>query len=96
MPLWALMVFLIFGALLPRHSTMRLALYALLFSYTIEFSQLYHASWIDAIRQTRFGGLVLGFGFLWSDLVSYVMGISIGALGEFSIHRPRRMIAQNR
>ena len=33
---------------------------ALLFSYAIEFSQLYLAEWINALRHTASGGLVLG------------------------------------
>lgn len=51
---------------------------ALVFSYLIEVSQLYHAPWIDAIRRTTLGGLVLGFGFLWSDLVCYTAGVLLG------------------
>ena len=48
---------------------------ALVFSYLIEISQLYHAPWIDAIRSTALGGLVLGFGFLWSDILCYTVGV---------------------
>ncbi len=42
---------------------------------TVELSQLYHAPWIDSIRQTTLGGLILGFGFLWSDLACYALGV---------------------
>ncbi len=87
--LWALMVFFIFGFLFPRQTTLRVAVFALCFSYAIEFSQLYHAPWIDSIRSNRLGGLVLGFGFLWSDLVAYMVGIAVGVLGEVSCHRTR-------
>src|SRR4051794_12251182 len=45
--LWALMVFLGFGILFVRASVARVALFALSFSAGIEFSQLYHAPWID-------------------------------------------------
>ncbi len=45
-------------------------------------SQLYHAEWIDSIRATTLGGLVLGYGFLWSDLVAYTIGVGIGFLFE--------------
>ncbi|MDO4536447.1 MAG: DUF2809 domain-containing protein, partial [Clostridium perfringens] len=41
-------------------------------------SQIYHAPWIDSIRNTTLGGLVLGFGFLWSDILCYTIGIAIG------------------
>lgn len=76
--LWALMVFLMFGFLFPKIKTSNIALLSITFSYLIEISQLYHAPWIDAIRQTTLGGLVLGFGFLWSDLLCYLIGIIIG------------------
>ncbi len=80
--LWALMVFWGFAFLFKRKSTFWVASAALIFSYAIELSQIYHASWIDAIRSTRIGGLVLGFGFLWSDLVSYTVGVLAGFLLE--------------
>ncbi len=42
-----------------------------------ELLQLYHAPWIEAIRKTRIGGLALGFGFLWSDIICYAVGITV-------------------
>ncbi len=78
--LWALMVFLGFALLFNRQPTKIIALMTGLFSFGIEFSQLYHAPWIDAVRATRLGGLVLGFGFLWTDLLCYSVGILIGSL----------------
>ena len=88
--LWAWAAFLGFGLILPRASTRTIALLALSFSCAIELSQLYHAPWIDAIRQTTLGGLILGFGFLWSDLACYAVGVGLGAAIElgFSASRP--------
>jgi len=43
-----------------------------------EVSQFYHAPWIDSIRSTTLGGLVLGFGFKLSDLVCYCVGVFVG------------------
>lgn len=80
--LWALMVFFILGFIFRRKSTWWIAMVALLFSFLIEFSQLYHAEWIDALRRTKIGGLILGFGFLWSDLVCYSIGVSAGVMFE--------------
>ncbi len=37
------------------------------FSVTVEISQPYHARWIDSIRQTSLGGLILDVVFVWSD-----------------------------
>ncbi len=80
--LWALMVFFMVGWWFTRKSTFWVASMALEFSYAIEFSQLYHAHWIDTLRNTRLGGLVLGYGFLWSDLVCYTAGIGAGLMLE--------------
>jgi hypothetical protein len=44
---------------------------------------LYHANWIDTIRKTTLGGLILGYGFLWSDLLAYAIGIAAGVIIEF-------------
>lgn len=85
--LWALMVYIIIGFLFTRLKPKYVALFALAFSYTIEISQLYHAPWIDYIRNTTSGGLVFGFGFLWSDLVCYTVGIFIGLLIETICHK---------
>ncbi|WP_242239682.1 DUF2809 domain-containing protein [Bacillus cereus group sp. BfR-BA-01309] len=81
--LWALMIFTGFGFLFPKIETKKLAFISLLFCYGIEVSQLYHAEWIDSIRATTLGGLVLGYGFLWSDLVAYTIGVGVGFLIEF-------------
>lgn len=80
--LWALMVFWMVGFLFRQKATGWVAVVSLLFSYIIEISQLYHAPWIDAIRATTLGGLVLGFGFLWSDMLCYTIGIVFGMLME--------------
>jgi hypothetical protein len=80
--LWALMAFLLIGFTFPRLSTVKVATIALLFSVCIELSQLYHAPWIDEIRRYRLVALVIGRGFLWSDLVCYSVGVAMGALGE--------------
>ncbi len=81
--LWALMVFLGLAFVFRRASTWVLALSALTFSYAIEFSQFIQTPWLDTVRHTRLGGLVLGFGFKWTDLVCYAVGVAIGATGEW-------------
>ncbi|MDM5462779.1 MULTISPECIES: DUF2809 domain-containing protein [Bacillus cereus group] len=83
--LWALMIFTGFGFLFSKIETKKLAFISLIFCYGIEISQLYHETWIDSIRATTLGGLVLGYGFLWSDLVAYTIGVGVGMLGEFML-----------
>jgi len=83
--LWALMIFLIFGFVFREMKTKLVAITGILFCYLIESSQLYHANWIDAIRNTTIGGLALGYGFLWRDLLAYTIGIGVGATIEILI-----------
>ena len=80
--LYATLAFFGFGFLSPKSSSYKIAIFAILFCFVIEISQLYHAPWIDAIRHMRFGGLVLGFGFLWSDLACYSVGVGVGFVAE--------------
>ncbi len=77
--LWALMVFLGFGFMFPRNPTWPNATLALDFSWAVELSQIYHAPWIDWLRATIPGRLVLGTTFNAIDLAAYAAGIAIGA-----------------
>lgn len=61
--LWAAMIFTGCGFLFRKLKTMITGIISLSFCFVIEFSQLYHAEWIDQIRDTSLGGLVLGYGF---------------------------------
>ena len=76
--LWALMVFCGLGFLNPWLPTLRLAVYALLISYVDEFSQLYQAPWINPVRGTYVGHLVLGSTFSWYDMLTYTVGVAFG------------------
>ncbi len=80
--LWALMVFFLWGLLFRTRQTSWITLRALLFTFSIEVSQLYQSQWINSLRTTRLGGLILGYGFLWSDLIAYSIGIGVGVLFE--------------
>jgi Protein of unknown function (DUF2809) len=75
--LWAAMIYLGFRFLFPQKALIFSLLCAIGFSYGIELSQFYHAEWIDYLRSTRLGSLVLGFDFLWSDIFMYSLGIIV-------------------
>jgi len=77
--LWAGTVFWLVALLRPSLPTRRVSRAALAISYGVEFSQLYHAPWIDAVRASRLGALVLGHGFVWSDLFRYAAGVAFVA-----------------
>ena len=85
--LWAFMVFCGLGFLHPGCSTARLAFYSLLISYADEFSQLYQARWINQIRGTTVGHLILGSTFSWLDMVAYTVGVVLGALCKETVGR---------
>jgi hypothetical protein len=61
--LWACAVFVLVGMFRPRWSTFAVTVTALLNSYTVEFSQIYHRPWIDHIRSYTIGKLILGTTF---------------------------------
>lgn len=81
--LWAMMVFVGFGLLFPKHRTTSIALMALAFSVAIETSQLYHAPWIDSFRRTTLGKLALGDTFAWRDIAAYLVGIFVASAIEW-------------
>jgi hypothetical protein len=73
--LWAAMVFWGLALLKPDGRAPVLGGWALGIAFADEFTQLYRAPWIDAVRDTRLGALALGQGFLWSDLWCYTAGV---------------------
>jgi hypothetical protein len=89
--LWAAMIFFMVRFFCIGSSIKRIAIISLIICYAIEFSQLYKAEWIDELRHTLFGRLVLGDTFLWGDLLSYTIGIGLGILFEFAVNRNRTL-----
>lgn len=85
--LWASLIYLGFGYVFKKKSILDIAFFSLIFAYLIEISQLYQATWINEIRNTTLGGLILGFGFLWSDIICYTVGIFTGILFEYSFYK---------
>lgn len=76
--LYATMYYWAFRWFAPQRTKQWAAIWALLLCFFIEVGQLYHAPWIDGLRTTRLGALILGFGFLWSDLICYTLGVLLG------------------
>ncbi len=78
--LWATMVYFIVRFLFINKRVSIIATISLLFSFAIEFSQLYKAPWIDSIRPSLFGRLVFGATFNWGDMICYTVGVGIGII----------------
>ena len=87
--LWASMVVWLLALWRPGASTSWLAFSALAFAIVVELTQLYRAPWLDAVRATTAGALVLGHGFLWSDLACYAIGVGLAAGLDWLVLRPR-------
>jgi len=81
--LYALMFFFIVGFLFPTMKSLKVVLISIAICYFIEGLQLYQADWINQLRSYKLGGLILGYGFLWSDILSYTFGGLFGYFFEF-------------
>ena len=84
--LWGLMIYFLLTTIANNLSILKAVILSLLICFIVEFSQMYHAPWIDHLRSNSLGALVLGQGFLWSDLICYSVGVLIG----FSVDQVRR------
>lgn len=96
--LWACAVY---WTLAVMHSALRRihrGLLAMVVAVAVEVSQLFHPPWLDAIRETALGGRILGFGFLWSDLASYLVGVGLALAIDLllSARAQSRQYPQNR
>lgn len=90
--LWAMLVFFGAGLIFRKLSTWRVAVATLLLAYLTEITQLFHPLWLDHLRSIPWIGLLIGYGFLWSDIAAYTLGIGTGALIEHFLLRkiPKR------
>jgi len=77
---YAIMIFFLIASLAPNQSSSYYFSVGLLICFGIEFSQLYQAEWIQEIRQHKLGALILGTGFLWTDLIAYLCGSTLALL----------------
>lgn len=83
--LWAAMVAWWVGALVPNARLLSRSAAAYAICVVVEVSQLYHTPWLDALRATTMGHLVLGSGFDPRDLLAYALGVTGAALVEAAL-----------
>ncbi len=88
--LYCLMFYFILGFLFPKKKIVQITLISILICFLIEFQQLYQTEWIKNIRSHRLGGLILGHGFLWSDLISYALGGLFGGGLEYLFYQKNK------
>lgn len=78
--LWGALFYLLLAWCWPASPSWALGLAAAALTEAIEVSQLYRAPWAEALRSTKLGGLLLGHGFSWSDVLCVALGAALAAL----------------
>jgi hypothetical protein len=78
--LWSMMVYCGLALVRSSGSPSRVAGLSFLISVLDELTQLIQIPWLNAIRQTTLGHLVLGSVFSWQDILAYLVGILIAVL----------------
>ena len=87
--LWALMIFFVGSALMPKWPLVRLALISGIVATAVEVFKLYRSPGMDAFRLTPAGKLLLGRVFSGWDIVAYWVAIAAGVAIEAGIRRSR-------
>lgn len=85
--LYAVMMFFIVRFIFPLKTSHFIFIVSLCFCFLIEFSQMYQADWINKLRATWPGHMILGQGFLWSDLVAYTLGVAMRLIVDKAIKK---------
>jgi hypothetical protein len=80
--LWGMMMAWWMALLLPSGDLPVRAALAYGICVAVETSQLVHTPWLDALRTTTLGHLVLGSAFDGRDLVAYALGVGLAVLVE--------------
>jgi len=85
--LYATCWFFFLRLLLVKPPIWRIAAYTFIVCICIETLQLYQAPWMVRLRHTPPFGLILGYGFLWSDWLCYAVGTLLGWLISILIEK---------
>ena len=86
--LYAVMVYWLVALARPRDGIARTGAVALAICFAIEFQQLWQPPWLQAIRATTIGQLVLGSHFNALDLLAYTIGVLAAmAIEAFALAR---------
>jgi len=81
--LWSVAVYLAWAFAIPGATRIVLFVLAVCTSFLVEFSQLYHAPWIDSIRSSSIGHLFLGSTYNSIDLIAYTVGAMTVLIADF-------------
>ena len=85
---YATAAFFLFALLWPRARTTTLLGCAFGFAAAVEASQLLAWPWLQELRATRLGGLLLGHGYQTADLAAYAVGALLAGCADVTFLRP--------
>lgn len=74
----------------PRGPSRAVALLAFASCLAVELSQAVNISFMNDLRSTTVGAMLLGAGFKWPDLLAYLVGISGAVAVDWRFCRRRR------
>ena len=89
--LYAVLIYFGFRFLIVKSEKSTSLLFSLLFCFGIEFLQLVQIDWLIAIRKTTLGHYILGQGFLWLDLLCYVIGTLLAFLIDWKFIKTQNL-----
>ena len=72
--LYATCIFFFYRIFLAQPAVFKIVVLTYVTCICVELLQLYPAPWIQKLRHTPPFGLILGYGFLWSDWLCYAAG----------------------
>ena len=89
--LYAVLIYFGLRFLFINLKTYKTFLLSLLFCFGIEILQLVQIDWLIAIRKTTLGHYILGEGFLWLDLLCYIMGTLVAFLIDWKFIKTQNL-----
>lgn len=90
--LWTVAVYLCLAIAFPHWPAWKLGVCSLGLSVMVELSQLIRVPWLDALRTTLPGKLLLGAGFLWIDLIRYAAGAGLATAVDWRLGRKGQVL----
>lgn len=89
--LYAVLIYFGFRFLIMDSKKSTSLLLSLLFCFGIEILQLIQIDWLVAIRKTTLGHYILGEGFLWFDLLCYIIGTLLAFLIDWKFIKTQNL-----
>ncbi len=91
--LWAMAIFMFIRLLRLNWSTARVTLAAIAVAFGIEFLKLSDSPWLQSLRATWIGAVLLGRYFHLGDLLRCAAGIAAGIAADAAIGRASNKLA---